>query len=226
MAMPRVPSAALKLTYFDFTGRAEPIRLAFVLGGVPFEDDRISFAELAELKPSLPNRQVPVLTIGGRAMYAQSHAILRYAGVVAGLYPTEDPVVALAVDEIDDSTADILELMLSTRLEGDKDKKRARCDELVHGKLKDMLGFLDARIEQCRLTHGTLDRDGKGGPWVLHARLTTADLAVHNLVGMTKLGWLEFIPTDLCDSFPRLVAIHLAIATHPTVVAWKSSRRP
>ena len=40
----------LKLTYFNFGGRAEAIRLAFVVGGVPFEDERLSFAEVAAKK--------------------------------------------------------------------------------------------------------------------------------------------------------------------------------
>ena len=36
----------LKLTYFDFHGgRGEPARLALSIGGIPFQDDRVAFAD-------------------------------------------------------------------------------------------------------------------------------------------------------------------------------------
>ena len=41
-----------KLTYFDFRGRADLIRLLFVAGKVDFEDVRISFEEWPALKES------------------------------------------------------------------------------------------------------------------------------------------------------------------------------
>lgn len=43
---------AYKLTYFDGKGRGEVIRMAFVLGGVKFQDERISFQEWPALKES------------------------------------------------------------------------------------------------------------------------------------------------------------------------------
>ena len=79
----------LKLSYFDFHGgRAEPIRLALAIGGVAFEDHRFGFPEFAEVRKTVPFGQVPVLHVDG-VQVTQSDAILRYAGKLAGLYPTD-----------------------------------------------------------------------------------------------------------------------------------------
>ena len=42
----------IKLTYFDGRGRGELSRLILAYGGQPWEDDRISFEQRPELKPS------------------------------------------------------------------------------------------------------------------------------------------------------------------------------
>ncbi|CAM9889837.1 unnamed protein product, partial [Ectocarpus sp. 4 AP-2014] len=69
----------LILTYFDMAGAAEPIRWALEKGGLEWEDKRLTREEFGELKPSLPNGQVPVLSVDGFEL-AQSMAILRYVG--------------------------------------------------------------------------------------------------------------------------------------------------
>jgi prostaglandin-H2 D-isomerase / glutathione transferase len=63
-----------------------------------YEDKRLPFPEFGAQKAAgaFPFKSVPVLDIGGER-YAQSGAILRYVGKLAGLYP-EDPVAALRVD--------------------------------------------------------------------------------------------------------------------------------
>ena len=67
---------------------------------MPFEDERITFADLPALKASgkLPNGQLPILTVGGE-VYAQSVALSRYAAKLAHLYPAE-PLAALVQDEV------------------------------------------------------------------------------------------------------------------------------
>ena len=90
---------ALKLTYFNVEGAAEKIRLAFKLGGIEFDDERIERANWPALKPSAPFGQLPLLSIDGKPPISQSNAILRYAGRLSGLYP-EDPLQAMRVDEV------------------------------------------------------------------------------------------------------------------------------
>lgn len=41
----------ITLTYFDFPGRAEPIRMALAMTGDEWEDKRLSFEEFGALKP-------------------------------------------------------------------------------------------------------------------------------------------------------------------------------
>ena len=67
---------------------------------MPFEDERIAFADMPALKASgrLPNGQLPILSVGGE-VYSQSVALSRYAARLANLYPAE-PLAALVQDEV------------------------------------------------------------------------------------------------------------------------------
>ena len=42
------------LTYFNSKGSAEAIRLALFIGGVDFEDERITYADVNDLRSTLP----------------------------------------------------------------------------------------------------------------------------------------------------------------------------
>ncbi|CAK4731500.1 unnamed protein product, partial [Aphanomyces euteiches] len=101
---------SMKLTYFDLPGRAETIRLALAIGGVPFQDDRVPRAAWPALKPTVPFKQLPVLTVDGQ-VFCQSNAIARYIGILSGLYPTDNALDALRIDEICDFRGDILHMI-------------------------------------------------------------------------------------------------------------------
>ena len=67
------------------------IRLAFHLGNVAFEDEKLSSEEFGKKKAAgeFPLGQLPVLTVGGKK-YPQSHAALLFAARKAGLLPEDD----------------------------------------------------------------------------------------------------------------------------------------
>jgi len=124
-----------KLTYFPIPGRAGPIRLAFAYGGVDFEDERIPHPEFGARKAAgaFPLGSVPVLEVNG-TVYCQSTAILRYAGKLSGLYP-EDPLEALAVDQVIDTVAEASDLLGPSMREENQEKKLEMRKELVEHKL-------------------------------------------------------------------------------------------
>jgi len=117
----------IKLTYFGGKGRAEPCRLAFHIGGVAFEDERINFEQFMALKPKLPFGTVPAVTVDN-VQSAQSAAILRYAGKLGGLYPA-DPVQALQVDCFLDGLTELLNaISKSYGMQDPEVRKAARQD--------------------------------------------------------------------------------------------------
>jgi len=82
----------IKLTYFDIEGVAEQVRLALVLSGIEFEDIRVQFSEWAEMKPTTPYGQLPLLTTSDGEVRTQSDAMLRWAGTLKPekeLYPMD-----------------------------------------------------------------------------------------------------------------------------------------
>jgi glutathione S-transferase len=86
-------SNTIKLTYFDIEGVAEAVRLALLLSGTPFEDVRVQFSEWPAMKPTTPNGQLPIMTIGGDEanVKTQSKAMLRWVGATKSttMYPSD-----------------------------------------------------------------------------------------------------------------------------------------
>ena len=202
----------LKLTYFPSKGRAEPIRLAFYIGGVPFVDERITGAQFIKTKESLPFQQLPVLTVDGKII-SQSMGIFRYAGVLSNLYPANDPFQALLVDQIIFQCQDTLELLLPTVKEKDHDKMLLLRKALVEDvwpryfkELNDVLGMY-------------------GGKAAVGDKLTIADLMVHALKTQITAGILEAIPITILDAYEHIVKVTEDVAKHPKVIEWYSTHK-
>ncbi|TMW67055.1 hypothetical protein Poli38472_012171 [Pythium oligandrum] len=208
-ANPRNVPAKLKLTYIDGPGRAEPIRLAFHIGGVEFEDERIGGAVLKERVASLPYGQIPVLSVNGEA-HAQSLQILRYAGTVSGLYPATDFKKALRIDEVLCHLDDISNAhSLTSRME--PEKQTAARAALVEETFPNAFKALDKRIA------------GWGGPYTVGDELTIADLAIYGSLLTLKTGYMAGIPATLSDSYSNLTRVYEQVAQHPKVQEWTAA---
>jgi len=199
--------AQLKLSYFDMHGgRAEPIRLALAIGGVPFEDHRFAFPEFAEVRKTVPFGQVPVLHVDG-VQVTQSDAILRFAGKLAGLYPT-DSYQALMCDEVAYVVEEAgVKLGPTFSMKGD-DQKAARV-ALVNTSMPQYLGWLQRRLQ------------AHGGEYFADGRLTVADLKVFVDVRGLNSGRLDHVPTDLVEKVAPALNAHMQrVAANPAVAAY------
>jgi glutathione S-transferase len=200
-----------KLTYFDVDGgRAEPIRIAFHVAGIEFEDVRLSFPEFMETRGNLRFHCVPVLEIDGIPV-TQSNAMSRYVGRLAGLYPEKD-LEALYCDEALGAIEDVLHHIVATLGLKDDELKIAR-EKLVEGWLTIYLKGLNEMLEQR-------------GAYFADDRLTIADLKVFGLTQWLLSGDLEHIPPDLVGNVaPRLAEHAGRISADPVVSSYYRDRK-
>ncbi|KAH6592946.1 hypothetical protein BASA61_004406 [Batrachochytrium salamandrivorans] len=206
------PFPKLKLTYLNIKGRAESSRLALHIAGIPFEDERIGYATLVDMKQSYPFGQVPVLLVNDTIQIAQTHAILRYVGVLGGLYPDTDVQKAALVDQINFHISDIMTYAVASLHEQDADQKPKLCKIFVEEKAPAMLRSLDHVIEQH-----------SGGKWAVGDSLTIADLSIYYAVEFLTSGPLSDLLTNISHTYARIFQVHHAVSTHPKVVQWEAA---
>jgi glutathione S-transferase len=204
--------AKLKLTYFDFDGgRGEPARLALHVGGIPFEDERVSPKDWPQFRDRTPFFALPTLDVDGEVV-SQSNSINRYVGKLAGLYPKDDRQ-ALRCDEVMDAAEDIGTRIANTMDLPPDAKKKAR-DELAAGRITRYLEQLEARLKTA------------GGEYFADQRLTVADLKVFMWLRWLRSGALDHIPKDLVDRVAPLLVKHFErVASHPKVVEYYAGRK-
>ena len=194
------PVSSLRLRYFPFSGRAAPIRDTLNIGQIEFEDDHIQWEKFVELRAAgeFPFGGVPVLdvqTTSGKVCSAQSNAILRFAGRLANLYPVDDILKALKVDEVMDAGEEINMLMDPSIMEQDAQKKMAMRKVLAEQTLPEWMKF----FERLLITNGSTG-------FMVGDTLTVADLKLYWIIDWIISGLLDGIPTTLIDSYSNIVA--------------------
>ncbi|CAM9402918.1 unnamed protein product [Ascophyllum nodosum] len=145
--------------------------------------------------------------------YTQSTALLRYVGKLAGLLP-EDPLEALKVDEVVMTAEDLFIAVTATNSIKDQEKKLEARKAVVDGKMKDVLGRLEAK----KAAQPT-------STFFFGESITIADLIIHAIVMNFSSGRFDGIPkTTVSELAPSLKNIHLALMEDPKVKNWYASK--
>ncbi|KAE9013494.1 hypothetical protein PR003_g14762 [Phytophthora rubi] len=199
----------LKLVYFPFPGRAEPIRLALFIGGIQFEDERVSADELDRRRSSLPFNQLPVLYVDGDVI-SQALAILRYAGTLAGLYSQRDYEEAFRINEVFSLIDEFYSSYIwnASYFEKDPVKQVKLHTTLAEDTLPKTLDFIEKRVTKWT------------GPHAVGKRLTVADLAIYSLLWTFKSGRIAGVPVTVVEPFKNLLQVYKTVSTHTKVVQW------
>ncbi|CAM9287796.1 unnamed protein product [Ascophyllum nodosum] len=192
----------LVFIYFDLPGAGEATRWALVQSGLEWEDKRLSMEQFGELKPILPNGQVPILEVDGYRL-PQSLTIIRYVGRIGGLYPTDD-LEAAKCDAFLDFVVDLKVNYYPAHIEKDEAEKAEMKAEFVAHYLRTWLGNLERALEQT------------GGLYFLD-KMTVADIAVANSVWSLKRGSHVTVPPSIFEAYPNLVALTESILAEPSI---------
>lgn len=195
-----------KLTYFDApVSRGEECRLALVLAGVDFEDDRVKSADWPARKPNTPFGSMPVFSVPGHPPLAQTNAILVLIGRRHGLHPKDDFVAAqheAVMAYVEDLRASIRPSMV----EKDPDKKRGLREQLA--------------AEVLPLWASHVERLIGDGPFFAGEAPSVVDVKLYVLTKWLRSGVLDHIPATIFDAYPKLIRIHDAVRDDPRVKAW------
>eukprot|EP00927_Polykrikos_kofoidii_P078704 TRINITY_DN75518_c0_g1_i1.p1 TRINITY_DN75518_c0_g1~~TRINITY_DN75518_c0_g1_i1.p1 ORF type:complete len:265 (-),score=40.43 TRINITY_DN75518_c0_g1_i1:139-891(-) len=219
----------LRLIYLDAKCRGEPLRLALVVSGLPFEDVRASYEEIADMRTSgyLPFGQVPALVIDG-VPFGQSAALLRWIGRQGGLYPSH---LELQIDAALESIADLhkefplfwynnaLVRSPKTGQLVESTKFTPQLQAAVHRTLvNDFIPERFAQLERYMVK--------SGGPFLCGAEMTIADILLYVIVdGIFDGSYCEGIPWSVLQECPMVRSLVQLIGAHPRIAEWNADHR-
>lgn len=204
----------ITLKYFPIAGRAEPIRLALVLGKISFYDQRVPGLEWDNLKPSTPFGQVPVLVVDSKNL-CQTKAILRFVGRLARyrglhLYP-QDAWVGAKVDELLDVFDDLWALLAPTYTVEDQ-PLREEMRKTLFGPGGPAVVFLEG-FEKTLAGSRT-------GHAIPQAGFSVADLMLFTFLNVLRSGFVDGLGKNLYADYPNIMKHKEMVANLPEVSAY------
>lgn len=170
-----------------------------IIGKVPFEDIRVDPKDFEEFRKKTPLGSLPVAEIDGK-MVAQSNALLRYFGHLAGLYP-KDAFQALLVDQIIDTIIDFNNALSNSGGSTPEEKTIAR-NETIKIAGERYFGGAQRMIEQIH------SGDGK---FIFGEKPTTADVAIAGMYLFMRTGFIDYVSYDALDGYTRMKEIFEAV---------------
>ena len=205
-------SNTIKLTYFDIEGVAESVRLALLLSATPFEDVRVPFSEWPAMKPTTPNGQLPIMTIGGddTNVKTQSKAMLRWVGMTKSntLYPTDK---VFEIEEMIGNLEDLQRAFHPAHYMGMRPENFGYPEKFQSTeegkKLIESMRTKFVKDELPKYIKCFTDKmEQHGGPFlVAGSEPTVADCAAVPVLRMLTCGFVDNVDPTCLDAYPTIV---------------------
>lgn len=200
-----------KLTYFNGKGRAELTRLLFNAADVDFTDNRIDYYnDWPDIKPHMPNNQLPVLEIDGKYKLPQSLTIARYVARLYGM-AGKDLFSEAWADYIVE-TFDDLHVEFGKTLNEKDEQKKAKLTRTFRETI--LPRFLN-NMEK------TLKTNCGGEGYFVGDSLTWADLQAYHILDITTYDCPEVL-----KDYPKLEGLKRRIENLPRIAEYLQSRPP
>uniref|UniRef100_A0A0B6ZHZ8 Glutathione transferase n=1 Tax=Arion vulgaris TaxID=1028688 RepID=A0A0B6ZHZ8_9EUPU len=197
----------VKLTYFNFNGRAEIIRLVLTFAGKAFEDNRVSQEEWQKIKPTSPFGQLPFVEIDGE-VFGQSLAIAQYFARVHNLYGKTN-LDGLRIDQISQLIEDYIQQVVKVFHESDEAKKAEIVTKVKTEEAPKYIGYLEKILEK------------NGGEHLVGNSYTLVDLAAYDL----GTGFLKTYTEDALEKAPLLRALIEKVGSNEKIRTYTESHK-
>jgi glutathione S-transferase len=213
-------------------GRGEFIRLAFEDAGVPYDDvgrrpdpegGGVAAIErlLEEPGPWLTPLGPPALR-HGEILVAQTAAILQYLAPRIGVVP-EDEASRLRAHQLQLTIADLVAethathhpIATSLYYEDQRREAKRNAEAFVRERIPLFLRYLDRALDS---------NPAGGGRWLVGSDCSYADLSTFQLIAGLRYAFPNAMRQHE-RSFPRLAALHDAVAARPRIAAYLASDR-
>ncbi|KAL5243343.1 hypothetical protein ACI65C_010753 [Semiaphis heraclei] len=194
-----------KVTYFNVTALAEPIRFLLSYLNIDFEDFRFEREQWPALKPTMPFGKVPVLEIDGKVLN-QSTAITRYLSKKAGLAGSDD-WESLLIDIAVDNIHDLRQAIAAYAYDSNEATKEAKYAPLINETIPFYMDKFEKSVEE-------------NNGYFVNGKLSWADLFF-----VAILDYLNFMAKiDVLEGRPKLKALKEQVLAVPQIKAWVAKR--
>ncbi|MGV8892094.1 MAG: glutathione S-transferase [Burkholderiaceae bacterium] len=209
-------------------GRGEFIRLALEQAGADYDDVARGPDGVAVLMHLLENDELdqppfapPFLKAGDRII-GQTANILLFLGPRLKLVP-EDEASQLWAHQLQLTIGDLLDEVHESHhpiasglyYKDQKPEALRRARDFTGARLPKFLGYFERILER---------NGGNGGYHVLGAALSTVDLSLFQIIAGLHYAFPRTMKA-LAPAYPRLLALHQNVASHPRIAAYLASNR-
>tara|TARA_B100000767_G_scaffold275204_1_gene310996 strand:- start:6 stop:689 length:684 start_codon:yes stop_codon:yes gene_type:complete len=197
-----------EIVYFESPGFAEVSRFCLELSGLEWKNTVVDWDGYMQMKQQgeLPWGYLPIIR-SPQGVVAESNALLRYTGALAGLEP-EDLFERAKVDELVEVINGWREAFIPTFAIEDLDEKIAARKELFEedGKMDRAMKAISEVFEQS--TTG----------WLANTEsMSIADIKAFMDTFMMFSGQFDGITSDMLANYPSLLAFHEKMSNEPKV---------
>ncbi|XP_035671640.1 glutathione S-transferase-like [Branchiostoma floridae] len=212
------PSAPpkVKLTYFDFRGRAEPIRLLLEAGGVKYEFNGISQEEWKNLKPMAITGGLPILEINDKPL-GESLAIGRFVARKNDMTGADD-FDAACCDMIVDNVNEIFFSKMAPVMFMPEEERPAALKKLVEEYMPAKFAILQKFADKNNNGH------------FVGNKLTWADVYFFSIFDLMKAHLpeeaFEMIKGKFVAPCPSFQKIIHTVKSNPGIAAYLKNREP